>query len=155
MDVLGNLPGLPGLFVATIYSAALSTISAGMNSLAAVCITDFVRPAYKHFKKKPIDEKIAGRVTRALALGFGAAAIGFAIVIQFLGNTVLQLALSIFGLLGGPLLGVISVGIFLPFVNWVVSNALFLTIFETNQINFFSLKIQLKRFWIFIIFMSF
>jgi hypothetical protein len=53
-------------------------------------------------------------------LGFGAAAIGFAIIIQFLGNTVLQLSLSIFGLLGGPLLGVITLGIFVPFSNWVV-----------------------------------
>jgi sodium-coupled monocarboxylate transporter 8/12 len=121
LDVLGGVPGLPGLFVSTIYSAALSSISSGMNSLAAVCITDFVRPAYGFIKKKPIEEKLATIVTRALALGFGAGAIGFAIVIQYLGDTVLQLVNSIFGLLGGPLLGVISLGIFVPSANWVVS----------------------------------
>ena len=66
-----------------------------------------------------------------IALGFGAGAIGLAYLCQFFGNTVLQLSvnvlfcifysglgfkwklfqLSIFGLLGGPLLGVISLGI--------------------------------------------
>jgi Na+/proline symporter len=121
VDVLGSAPGLPGLFLATIYSAALSTISSGMNSLAAVCITDFIRPAYGYIKKKPIEETFAAIVTRGLALLFGAGAIGFAILIQYLGDTVLQLALSIFGLLGGPLLGVISLGLFVPSANWVVT----------------------------------
>ena len=46
-----------------------------------------------------------------VALFFGAAAIGLAYLCQYLGNTVLQLTLSIFGLLGGPLLGVISLGL--------------------------------------------
>ena len=66
MDILGDLPGLPGLFVATVYSAALSTISAGMNSLAAVCITDFYKPFYLWRKKKPIDETVAGWITKGL-----------------------------------------------------------------------------------------
>ena len=92
MDVLGHLNGLPGLLVATIYSAALrwfttlnfilkklqtykaymfdcfSTISAGMNALAAVCITDFIRPAYLIIKKKPIDERVATVVTKSLGM---------------------------------------------------------------------------------------
>jgi Na+/pantothenate symporter len=66
MDVLGKLPGLPGLFVATVYSAALSTISAGMNALAAVCLTDFIRPTYFKVKEKHLDETLAHRLTKLL-----------------------------------------------------------------------------------------
>lgn len=45
-----------------------STISAGMNALAAVCITDFIRPAYLILKKKPIDERFATIVTKGLGI---------------------------------------------------------------------------------------
>ncbi|CAF0981987.1 unnamed protein product [Brachionus calyciflorus] len=119
MDVLGKLHGLPGLFVATIYSAALSTISGGMNSLAAVCITDFVKPTYARFSGHFMHEDLATKITKGLALFFGTAAIGLAYLCQYFGNTILQLSLSIFGLLGGPLLGVISLGMFVKKANWV------------------------------------
>jgi solute carrier family 5 (sodium-coupled monocarboxylate transporter), member 8/12 len=35
MDTLGEFPGLPGIFVAGVFSAALSSLSTGLNSLAA------------------------------------------------------------------------------------------------------------------------
>ena len=35
---LGFAPGLPGLMVACIFSASISTLSSGVNSLAAICI---------------------------------------------------------------------------------------------------------------------
>lgn len=37
-----------------------------MNSLAAVCITDFIRPAYFILKDKPIDERYATFITKSL-----------------------------------------------------------------------------------------
>jgi len=39
---------------------------------------------------------------------------------QYAGKTILQLALSIFGLLGGPIFAVISLGMFVPYANWLV-----------------------------------
>ncbi|XP_074904905.1 sodium-dependent multivitamin transporter isoform X3 [Buteo buteo] len=44
MDVLQDLPGLPGLFVACLFSGCLSTISSAFNSLATVTMEDLVRP---------------------------------------------------------------------------------------------------------------
>ena len=43
MDTLGDYPGVPGLFVAGIFSGALSTVSSGVNSLAATTLEDFVK----------------------------------------------------------------------------------------------------------------
>jgi hypothetical protein len=39
---------------------------------------------------------------------------------QFFGDLILQMALSIFGFVGGPLNALLSLGLFLPFINsWV------------------------------------
>jgi len=43
MDRLKHVPGLTGLFVAGIFSASLSTVSAAVNSLAAVSLEDYVK----------------------------------------------------------------------------------------------------------------
>ncbi|CAF4961674.1 unnamed protein product [Rotaria sp. Silwood1] len=40
MEVLGDKKGLPGVFLACIFSGSLSTISSGLNSLAAVLVED-------------------------------------------------------------------------------------------------------------------
>lgn len=57
------------------------------------------------------------------ALGFGLFVIAMGFVAQFLGDLVLTIALSIFGFVGGPVLGLLTVGIFFPFVNWKVGPA--------------------------------
>src|SRR5688572_13230609 len=43
MDTMGNIPGLPGIFVAGIFSASLSTLSSGINSLSAIFLEDIVK----------------------------------------------------------------------------------------------------------------
>lgn len=43
LDAMGNMPGLPGIFVSGIFSASLSTISAAVNSLAAVTLEDYIK----------------------------------------------------------------------------------------------------------------
>lgn len=43
VDTMGHIPGLSGLFVAGIFSASLSTVSAAVNSLAAVTIEDYYK----------------------------------------------------------------------------------------------------------------
>lgn len=43
MESLRDYPGLAGLFVAGIFSAALSHVSATNNSLAAVTFEDYIK----------------------------------------------------------------------------------------------------------------
>jgi len=47
MDMLSDYPGVPGLFIAGIFSAGLSTISATVNSLAAVILEDYIKPLWR------------------------------------------------------------------------------------------------------------
>lgn len=114
MDTLGELPGFPGLFVAGIFSGALSTISSGMNSLAAVTLEDFVKSCC--FPN--MSEKTATMTSKLLAMFYGALCIGLVAAAEKLGG-VLQAALSIFGIVGGPLLGVFTLGMFFPMANSV------------------------------------
>ena len=46
MDLLSDYPGFPGFFVAGCFSGALSSVSGGLNSLAAVTLEDFVKVFY-------------------------------------------------------------------------------------------------------------
>ncbi|XP_075451466.1 sodium-dependent multivitamin transporter isoform X1 [Ascaphus truei] len=111
MDILKDLPGLPGLFVACLFSGALSTISSAFNSLATVTMEDLIKP---HFPG--LTEARATLLSKFLALGYGILCLGMAYISSLMGS-VLQAALSIFGMVGGPLLGVFCLGFFFPFTN--------------------------------------
>lgn len=53
METLGDFPGFPGMFVAGVFSAALSSLSTGLNSMSAVMLEDFCKP----FLNKPLTDK--------------------------------------------------------------------------------------------------
>ncbi|XP_076361247.1 sodium-coupled monocarboxylate transporter 2-like [Tachypleus tridentatus] len=112
MDVLRFLPGLPGLFVSGVYSAALSTLSSGINSLAAVTLEDIVKTCVI----KEISELWATRITKGLTLLYGIITILLVAVVELLGE-VLQATWSFHGILGGPLLGLFTLGMFCPWAN--------------------------------------
>ncbi|XP_072169927.1 uncharacterized protein [Diadema setosum] len=111
MYLFGSMPGLPGLFTSAVFSAALSTVSSGLNSLAAVTAEDIVKSIWPD-----MNEKRYTLVTKSLALFFGALCIAMTYVASQLGG-VLQAALSIFGMIGGPMLGLYSIGMFFPWAN--------------------------------------
>ncbi|XP_047377889.1 sodium-dependent multivitamin transporter isoform X2 [Sciurus carolinensis] len=111
IDVLKGLPGLPGLFVACLFSGSLSTISSAFNSLATVTMEDLIQPWFPEFC-----EARAIVLSRSLAFGYGILCLGMAYISSQLGS-VLQAAISIFGMVGGPLLGLFCLGMFFPFAN--------------------------------------
>ncbi|XP_043823645.1 sodium-coupled monocarboxylate transporter 1-like [Dromiciops gliroides] len=111
LDILHDFPGLPGLFVACVYSATLSTVSASVNALAAVTISDLIKPYFPS-----LSEKTLSWLCKVTSLLFGALCIGMAALASLMG-ALLQVVLSIFGVIGGPLLGLFSLGILVPFAN--------------------------------------
>ncbi|XP_041716428.1 sodium-dependent multivitamin transporter-like [Coregonus clupeaformis] len=111
MDVFRDLPGLPGLFVACLFSGALSTISSAFNSLATVTMEDLIKPYCP-----AMTEAKATLLSKGLAFAYGLVCLAMAYIASHMGS-VLQAALSIFGMVGGPLLGVFCLGMFFPWAN--------------------------------------
>lgn len=109
VDAMGHLKGLPGLFVSGIFSACLSSISSAVNSLAAVFLEDYIKPLYFYVKKKPLDETHSSWISKVIALVSGIVCIGVAFLAKNMGG-VLQASLTIFGVIGGPLFGLFTLG---------------------------------------------
>nr|CAD7400267.1 unnamed protein product [Timema cristinae] len=117
-DTMREFPGLCGLFVAGIFSGSLSTVSSALNSLAAVTLEDYLKPVYLKIYKKNIPENRTGFISKLLALLYGLVCIAIAFTSEHLGG-ILQASLTIFGVVGGPLLGVFTLGMFCPCANEV------------------------------------
>ncbi|XP_045409089.1 sodium-coupled monocarboxylate transporter 1 [Lemur catta] len=111
LDILQDYPGLPGLFVACAYSGTLSTVSSSINALAAVTVEDLIKP---HFRS--LSERSLSWISQGMSVLYGVLCIGMAALASTMG-TLLQAALSIFGMIGGPLLGMFALGILVPCAN--------------------------------------
>uniref|UniRef100_A0A8C9QGL6 Solute carrier family 5 member 8 n=1 Tax=Spermophilus dauricus TaxID=99837 RepID=A0A8C9QGL6_SPEDA len=111
LDILQDYPGVPGLFVACAYSGTLSTVSSSINALAAVTVEDLIKPRFRS-----LSERSLSWISQGMSVLYGALCIGMAALASLMG-TLLQAALSIFGMVGGPLLGLFSLGILVPFAN--------------------------------------
>ncbi|XP_051974557.1 sodium-coupled monocarboxylate transporter 1 [Xyrauchen texanus] len=110
LDILNEYPGLPGLFVAAAYSGTLSTVSSSVNALAAVTIADLIRPYLN------LSERQLSWASKGTSLFYGVVCIGMAGLASLMGG-MLQAAISIVGVIGGPLLGLFSLAVLFPCAN--------------------------------------
>ncbi|XP_030845995.1 sodium-coupled monocarboxylate transporter 1 [Strongylocentrotus purpuratus] len=108
MDLFGDMPGLPGLFLSAVVSASISTLSSGVNSLAALSGEDGVKVLWPNISPRKYT-----KVIKLLALVYGLVSIAFAFLASHLGQGVLQLCLSIIGITYGGIIGVFLLGIFM------------------------------------------
>ncbi|XP_072937276.1 sodium-coupled monocarboxylate transporter 1-like [Epargyreus clarus] len=111
MDVLAEWKGLPGIFVAGVFSAALSSLSTGLNSMAAVVLEDFWKPFFRELTLKETQILVRGVV-----VVLGCICVGLVFVVEMLGS-VLQLTMSLSSASMGPLAGIFLMGLFLPFID--------------------------------------
>ncbi|RXM33405.1 Sodium-coupled monocarboxylate transporter 1 [Acipenser ruthenus] len=103
LDLLRDFPGVPGLFVACAYSGTLSTVSSSINALAAVTVEDLIKP-YFNLSERQLSWTSKGMTICNRYERYSAC-------------FPLQAALSIFGMIGGPLLGLFTLGILFPWAN--------------------------------------
>ncbi|XP_034239111.1 sodium-coupled monocarboxylate transporter 2-like [Thrips palmi] len=114
MDSVGDLPGFPGLFVAGIFSAGLSTVSTGLNSLAAIW---FAELDGTQFKAK-LSDRGRGLTVKMFSLGFGLLSFALVFLVPFMsGLAPVAIALSSF--FSGTLFGLFMLGMYVPFANAV------------------------------------
>ncbi len=105
--IWNHLPhGISGLVIAAILAAAMSNLSAALNSLASTSIMDFYRPLTGGRRSEEHYLRLAKYVT----LVWGAILFAVALVAKNWGS-VLQAGLSIASILYGSLLGVFLLGL--------------------------------------------
>jgi solute:Na+ symporter, SSS family len=97
--------GLPGLMVAAIYAAAMSTLSSVLNSLTTVSINDF----YKRWRPRETEAHYV-RLSRRGTVVWGTLAIFTALLAVKLHHSVLLAAIKGASLFMGPMLGTFLLG---------------------------------------------
>nr|XP_039271182.1 sodium-coupled monocarboxylate transporter 2-like [Styela clava] len=110
MKLFQQYPGLTGAFMAGVYAGCMSTVSSGINAMACVTSEDFIRPFVKW------TDSTMTIVAKLLVFAYGIICIGFACLSTVLGN-ILQTTLSLLGVIGGPTLGLYTLGAIFPMAN--------------------------------------
>ncbi|XP_046363310.2 sodium-coupled monocarboxylate transporter 2-like isoform X2 [Haliotis rufescens] len=122
MDIFATTPALPGIFLACIFSGSLSTLSSGLNAVAAVMLEDYIRP----YCCITITDFRATVLSKCLVILFGALSLALAYVVSSLGN-ILQIGYAVTSILDGPLFGLFVLGMFCPCANSVGATAGYFT----------------------------
>ncbi|KAK7572068.1 hypothetical protein V9T40_014540 [Parthenolecanium corni] len=118
METFHNLPGFPGLFLAGVFSAGLSTVSAGVNSLAALWI-DGMRGS---LMSNETWDKRSGIIAKILSFAFGVLSFLLVFLVPYLGGLA-PVAISLSGIFTGSLFGIFCLGMFSRSANNAVSMA--------------------------------
>lgn len=113
-DRFSYLPGILGLFLASLFNGALSLNVSNINSLATVAFEDFIRPlpALKGMKdsKQLLSIKIIGIVFAFIIMGI---AFGVGML-----DGVIESSMLVTSATSGPLLGVFIMAMLIPCANW-------------------------------------
>ncbi|XP_054016500.1 sodium-coupled monocarboxylate transporter 2 [Hylaeus anthracinus] len=112
MNFMGRLKGVPGFFVAGIFAASLGTVASALNSLAAITCEDILQGLFKI----QLPARKGAIYARWISVFFGGLSFALVFVVERLGS-VLQVALSFNGMVGGITLGLFSLGMFVPWAN--------------------------------------
>ncbi|KAM8706330.1 hypothetical protein ACLKA7_010584 [Drosophila subpalustris] len=106
-DIIGHLTGMPGIFISCVFSAALSTLSASINSLSGIVYFDYIKPHIHHTEHK------ANVIMKVFVFCSGIYCIFGGIVVEKFGS-ILQMVYSIGGISFGSVTGVFLLGMLVP-----------------------------------------
>ncbi|RUS84032.1 hypothetical protein EGW08_008210 [Elysia chlorotica] len=112
LHALRFLPGLPGLYISTIFSGALSTLSSGINSLSANMVEDFLAGPLRHRSESAVTT-----ITKLLVCCFGLLIIGLAYLAKEFQGPITQITYTFIGASSGPALGLFLLSGLFPQAN--------------------------------------
>ncbi|XP_024944571.1 sodium-coupled monocarboxylate transporter 2 isoform X2 [Cephus cinctus] len=147
IDVAGKIPGLPGLFLAGLVSAGLSTMSASLNTVTGTIYEDFIDPWMPESNDK---EARAATIMKITVVILGILCMTMVFVVTQLGD-IFQVSHSLGGITAGPLLGLFLLGLSVPWcttkgavVGGITSLSLMTWIIVGAQWNMFKGKFSYK-----------
>ncbi|KAK6195123.1 hypothetical protein SNE40_000612 [Patella caerulea] len=114
MDMFRELPGMPGLFLASLFSASLSTLSTGLSSLSAIILEDIVKEIPRYSALSEIKYTVIAKISVIIS---AIVACGVAYMIAQVGGTMTQIASTLISAFAGPLTGLFLLGALLPWGN--------------------------------------
>lgn len=97
--------------MSTLFSATLSTVSSGLNSMTAVLWEDFLKYSTRNFQDETNEYGI-----KFITIVFGVLATLLAFACHNLGG-IFQIIITILGATTGPLVGLFFLGVFFPMSN--------------------------------------
>ncbi|XP_069104339.1 sodium-coupled monocarboxylate transporter 1-like [Argopecten irradians] len=109
LDMFRKLPGMPGLFLASIFSASLSTLSSGLASLSAQLTEDFVKPTFKG-----LTDFRTTIIAKMSVLLFGSAAVAVSFMIVNIEGPITQVTHSLSAAFGAPMTGLMVYSAYFP-----------------------------------------
>ncbi|GFR57788.1 sodium-coupled monocarboxylate transporter 1 [Elysia marginata] len=114
LHALRLFPGLPGLYISTIFSGALSTLSSGINSMSANVVQDFLA---KFLQGMP--ERMVTTITKLLVCFFGIVIILMAYLAKAFQGPVTQMSYIVGSATNAPLLGLFLLSGLFPQANYI------------------------------------
>ncbi|XP_031348312.1 sodium-coupled monocarboxylate transporter 2-like [Photinus pyralis] len=112
VDVVRDIPGLSGIFIAGLFSASLSTLSASLNTLGATVYGDLMS---LHVFRGIMKDK-ESLILKLIVVGSGGICTALTCVVQHMGG-IIPFAMVIVGLLNGIFCGLFSLGMIFPRAN--------------------------------------
>ncbi|XP_077512718.1 sodium-coupled monocarboxylate transporter 2-like [Amblyomma americanum] len=131
---LTEFPGFTGLFLSAVVTAATSSISSIINSLAAVLYVDMLELRFKNIGSH------ARWTTHALAFLFGGIMTGYSCLCVYMGSIV-RAIIMVHSAAAGPSLGLVLLAVAFPFVHCKGAGISTLVVFA-SQIVLLWLRIQ-------------
>ncbi|XP_043653437.1 sodium-coupled monocarboxylate transporter 1 [Drosophila teissieri] len=111
---VGHIPGMPGLFIAGIFGAGLSSLSSCFNTLALVFLEDVVRG---FFKMEP-SEKESTILIKTCIIFQGVIAFLLVFLLQHM-RGILSVCNSISSITAGTSFGIFTLGMLFPWANTI------------------------------------
>lgn len=112
MQTVGNLHGIPGLFIAGVFGAALSSLSVVLNSTALVILEDIVKGCFN----LKLSEKASHILVKSCIIVLGGAAVSLVFVLEQLSG-ILSVATSVTAIAAGTTCGLFTLGMLVPWSN--------------------------------------
>ena len=107
MELFNSVPGLPGLFIAALAAASLSTLSSGLSSLAAVTYEDIIKTFFPN-----LNEEKATSISKIVVVIYGVIAVAIAFLLLQIEGPMGQIFISFMGAIAGPTTGLFLLSIF-------------------------------------------